>query len=180
MGSRGRRYGARATTGIALFAVCLATGACPAATRNAVCVAGGGSSASDGLAPAVIDPCSVETEAPAGVGANLAESAGDRMPGCPLILGRMPVNTWIARSPQRLAIRFVPRRREFAHCLSIEALDLLSNHGELIAGRRRDGGLLGPITLDGGGGAVPSKLDTEAVGFGIGIGLSFSFVQEQQ
>jgi hypothetical protein len=106
---------------------------------------------------------------------DVEESAGDRVPGCPLALGTLPVNTWISRSPERLVIRFVPRRREFARCLSLEALELLSSRGDLVAGQRRDSRLLGPFTFDGGGGAVPSKLDTEAPGFGFGIGLSFSF-----
>ena len=111
----------------------------------------------------------------AGETLDVQESTAGQVAGCPLTLGTLPVNTWISRSPERLVIRLVPRSREFARCLSIEALELLSSGGNLVAGRRRDSHLLGPLTFDGGSGAVPSKLDTEATGFGIGIGLSFSF-----
>ena len=124
----------------------------------AACLAAGGS-------PAATETRSVPVEEP----------GGHRVSGCPLTLGAQPVNTWISRSPERLLIRFVPRRREFARCLSIEALELQSSGGDLVAGRRRDSHFLGPLTFDGGGGAVPSKLDTEAPGFGFGIGLSFAF-----
>jgi hypothetical protein len=93
------------------------------------------------------------------------------VPGCPLGIGRLAVDTRVSEREGSLVLRLVPAKRDFAHCFELEALDLVLPGGAEIPGRRLGDDL--PFTLQSGPQppARPNQTPDRGLGLGVAIRL---------